>query len=146
MSTLYCAYGSNLWHAQMAARCPGAVLAATLHLPGWRLALRRYALVEADPVAACPVALWRVTEAHMAALDRFEGHPGVYRRGRVTLPAPVEGEAEAWIYHEVSSRQGPPPAEYVERLRAGYADCGFDPAPLDAALAPWGLAPIRNET
>ena len=24
---LYCAYGSNLWHAQMALRCPGATLA-----------------------------------------------------------------------------------------------------------------------
>ena len=26
-------------------------------------------------------------------------------------------------------------AEYVERLRRGYADFGFDPAPLEAALA-----------
>jgi hypothetical protein len=134
---LYCAYGSNLWHAQMALRCPGATLAGVLPLPGWRLALRRYALVERDAAARCPVALWRVTPAHMEALDRFEGHPGFCRRDRVALPAPVEGAAEARIHHEVSPRDGPPPGEHVARLRAGHADCGLDPAPLETALARW---------
>lgn len=140
MSRFYLAYGSNLWHAQMASRCPGASLAATLVLPGWRLVVRRYALVVADPAAHCPVALWRVTEAHMAALDRFEGHPTCYRRDRIALPAPVQGEAGAWIYHDVSCRAGPPPAAYVARLRDGYRDCGFDPAPLETALAAWPAA------
>ncbi len=138
MSGLYIAYGSNLWHAQMARRCPGATLAGTLLLPGWRLVLRRYALVVPDPMAQCPVALWRVTPEHMRALDRFEGHPHAYRRDRLRLPAPVNGEEEAWIYHDVSERAGPPPEEYRTRLRDGYRDCGFDPACLDAALAPWG--------
>ena len=137
MTSLYLAYGSNLWHAQMQARCPGAALAATLLLPGWRLVLRRYALVELDPGAACPVALWRITPAHMDALDRFEGHPSFYRRDRIVLPEPVAGEAEAWIYHDVSDRPGPPPEEYRTRLLNGYRDCGFDLAPLHAAWAPW---------
>ncbi|MBX9700216.1 MAG: gamma-glutamylcyclotransferase [Acetobacteraceae bacterium] len=134
MSSLYLAYGSNLWHAQMAARCPGATLVATLSLPGWRLVVRKYALVVADPGARCPVALWRVTPEHMDALDRFEGHPDWYRRDRITLPGPVQDEAMAWIYHDVSDRPGPPPDEYVARLRHGYQDCGFDPAVLEAAL------------
>ncbi len=138
MSTLYLAYGSNLWHAQMQARCPGATLAATLLLPGWRLVLQQYAGVEREAGALCPVALWRVTPAHLEALDRFEGHPIAYRRDRLALPAPVDGETEAWIYHDVSGRPGPPPDEYRLRLAKGYSDCGFDPAPLHAALAPWG--------
>lgn len=130
MSELYAAYGSNLWHAQMAARCPGATVAGALLLPGWRLAVRRFALVEPDPAAACPVGLWQVTRAHLRALDRYEG-PHTYARRLVSLP---DGR-QAWIYLELVHRPGPPAAEYVERLRCGYADFGFDPAPLDAALA-----------
>ncbi|WP_165943485.1 gamma-glutamylcyclotransferase family protein [Roseicella aquatilis] len=130
MSDLYAAYGSNLWHAQMRLRCPGATVAGALALPGWRLAVRRFALVEADPGAACPVGLWRVTGEHLGSLDRYEG-PHTYARRLVALP----GGGEAWIYLELVHRPGPPAAEYVDRLRRGYADFGFDPAPLDAALA-----------
>ena len=130
MTELYAAYGSNLWHAQMQLRCPGAAVAAAILLPGWRLALRKFALVEPDPAAACPVGLWRVTPEHLAALDRYEG-PHTYARRQIDLP---EG-GRAWIYLELVRRPGPPAPEYVQRLRRGYADFGFDPAPLEAALA-----------
>ncbi|MBV1795588.1 gamma-glutamylcyclotransferase family protein [Siccirubricoccus sp. G192] len=132
--SLYAAYGSNLWYAQMARRCPGATVAGQALLPGWRLVLRRFALVEPDPAAACPIGLWHVTPGHLAALDRYEG-PHCYRRDRLALPAPVAGLGEAWIYHEIIDRPGPPAAEYIRRLRDGYRDFGFDPAPLEAALA-----------
>ena len=78
MSRLYVAYGSNLGGAQMLHRCAGARRVATLMLPGWRLEVRRFARIAADRDAACPVALWRVTAAPLAALDRFEGHPRIY--------------------------------------------------------------------
>ena len=130
MTDLYAAYGSNLWHEQMQARCPGATVAGQLLLPGWRLVLRKFALVEADPAAACPIGLWRVTPEHLASLDRFEG-PHTYARSTLGLP----GFGPAWIYHEIQWRPGPPAAEYVGRLRRGYRDFGFDPAPLEAAIA-----------
>jgi gamma-glutamylcyclotransferase (GGCT)/AIG2-like uncharacterized protein YtfP len=139
MTDLYAAYGSNLSHAQMRSRCPGAAVAGHLALPGWRLVLRRFALVEADAAAACPVGLWRVTAEHLAALDRFEG-PHTYQRTPLALP----GGGTAWIYHEIRWRAGPPSAEYVARLRRGYRDFGFDPAPLEAAIAaaqPGGAQP-----
>lgn len=110
------------------------MVAGALDLPGWRLVLRRFARIEPDPAAACPVGLWRIAPDHLAALDRFEGHPATYRRQRIALPAPLAGLAEAWIYLEVVDRPGPPSADYVARLRAGYAEFGFDPAPLEAAL------------
>lgn len=132
---LYAAYGSNLWHAQMRRRCPGARVAGAVVLPGWRLVLRRFALVEPDPAGACPIGLWRVTAEDLAALDRYEG-PHCYRRELLVLPETAAvGATEAWIYREILHRPGPPAEEYVARLRAGYADFGFDPAPLDAALA-----------
>ena len=134
MTDLYAAYGSNLWHAQMQARCPGATPAGSCLLPGWRLVLRRFALVEPDPGGACPIGLWRVSPEHLEALDRYEG-AHTYARRAIALPA----GGEAWIYHEIRDRPGPPAAEYVERLRRGYADFGFDPAPLEAALAQAGL-------
>ncbi|RAI58539.1 gamma-glutamylcyclotransferase family protein [Roseicella frigidaeris] len=134
MSDLYAAYGSNLSHAQMRQRCPGAEPAGGLSLPGWRLVLRRYARIEPDPAATCPVGLWRVTPAHLAVLDRHEGVPQVYERRRLALP---DGRA-AWIYLERVDRPGPPAPGYVERLRHGYRDFGFDPAALEAALARGG--------
>ena len=130
MTELYAAYGSNLWHAQMQLRCPGASVAGALQLRGWRLAVRRFALVEPDPAAICPIGLWRVTAEHLAALDRYEG-PHTYARREIELP---DGR-RAWIYLELVHRPGPPAPDYVRRLRHGYADFGFDPAPLEAALA-----------
>ncbi len=132
MSDLYAAYGSNLSQAQMQRRCPCARVAGQFLLPGWRLVLRRYARLEADPAACSPVGLWRITPRHLAALDRAEGAPLVYRR--VLQDTPL---GPAWIYHEVVDRPGPPSADYVARLRAGYAEFAFDPAPLQAAIAAW---------
>ena len=63
-------------------------------------------------------------------VDRYEG-PHTYGRREIDLP---DGR-RAWIYLELVHRPGPPAPEYVERLRRGYADFGFDPAPLEAALA-----------
>jgi gamma-glutamylcyclotransferase (GGCT)/AIG2-like uncharacterized protein YtfP len=126
----YAAYGSNLWHAQMAERCPGAEVAGALMLPGWQLTLRKFALIEEVPGAAVPIGLWRVTEAHLRTLDIKEGLH-TYARRRIALP---DGR-EAWIYHEILRREGPPAAEYVERLHRGYRDFGFDPSPLEAAIA-----------
>ncbi len=133
MSDLYAAYGSNLWHAQMRLRCPGAEVEGALLLPGWRLAVRKFALVEPDPDTSCPVGLWRVTPAHLESLDRYEG-PHTYARRMLLLP---DGR-KAWIYLELVHRPGPPAPEYVERLRRGYADFGFDPGPLEVALARGG--------
>jgi hypothetical protein len=126
----YAAYGSNLWHDQMRRRCPDAVVAGSVVLPGWRLVVRRFALIERDQAAACPVGLWRITRADLDALDRYEG-PHTYARTRIVLP----GGGLAWTYEEIVHRPGPPAAEYVERLRNGYRDFGFDPAVLEAALA-----------
>ncbi|MBB5689445.1 gamma-glutamylcyclotransferase [Roseomonas alkaliterrae] len=138
----YAAYGSNLWHDQMRRRCPDAVVAGSLLLPGWRLVLRRFALIERAADAACPVGLWRVTAADLAALDGHEG-PHTYERTRIALP---DGRM-AWTYMEIRRRPGPPAAEYVQRLRDGYRDFAFDLAPLEAAIAASGFsggAPPRS--
>ena len=131
----YAAYGSNLWHDQMRRRCPDSEVMGVAMLRGWRLVLRKFALIERDPGAACPVGLWRITRRDLEALDRYEG-PFTYARTRITLP---DGSV-AWTYKEIRHRPGPPAAEYVDRLRRGYRDFGFDPAPLEAAVAASGFS------
>jgi hypothetical protein len=132
---LYAAYGSNLWHDQMRRRCPAARVAGSLVLQGWRLVVRKYAVIERDDSASCPIGLWQVTAACLESLDRYEG-PRTYRRVEVPLP----GGGVACTYTEIRIRPGPPAAEYVQRLRRGYADFGFDAAVLEAAIAESGFS------
>jgi hypothetical protein len=76
-----------------------------------------------------------VTAACLAALDRFEG-PHTYERCLIDLP----GGGQAVTYREIRRREGPPAAEYVQRLRDGYRDFGFDPAVLEAAITASGFS------
>ena len=117
----------------MRRRCPDAEVVGSLILPGWRLVLRKFALIECEDGAACPVGLWRITQADLDTLDRYEG-PHTYTRTRIALP----GGGMAWTYEEIVHRPGPPAAEYVQRLRHGYRDFAFDTAPLEAAIAASG--------
>ena len=136
---LYAAYGRNLDHGRMRARCPGASPGGVALLPGWRLVVNRYASI-ARGESVLPLGLWRITPSHLDTLDRVEGVAlGVYARIRITLPEPAGGFAEAWTYLELHHRPGPPEAAYVAHLRQGYRDFGLEPSPLDAALAASGF-------
>jgi len=104
-------------------------------LEGWRLVVRKYALIERDAAAACPIGLWRVTAACLESLDRYEG---LRTYTRVQVPLPDGGTA--WTYTEIRIRPGPPAVEYVGRLRRGYADFGFDTAVLEAAITDSGFS------
>jgi hypothetical protein len=137
---LYAAYGSNLDHARLLDRCAGARPAGAQMLPAWRLVVRRYASIDPEPGAAVPIGLWRVSDAHLAALDKAEGCArGIYERIRIALPQPVAGAREAWTYVERLIRPGPPEGWYVTHLRHGYRDFGLDPGPLDSALEASGF-------
>lgn len=137
---LYAAYGSNLDHARMLGRCPGAVVISAALLPGWRLAVNRFATIERDADSAVPIGLWRITAPHSRALDIAEGVAlGIYRR----VMLDIEGHGPALTYVEQRLRPGPPSADYVAHLRRGYRDFALDAAALDAALARWSIASRR---
>jgi hypothetical protein len=137
---LYAAYGSNLNHARMLARCPGAAPAGSALLPGWRLAVNRFATIERDGAGSVPIGLWRITEAHRRGLDIAEGVAlRIYRAAMLEIP----GHGAALTYIEQRHRPGPPSVAYVAHLRQGYADFALDGAALDAALARWSIASRR---
>lgn len=82
---LYFAYGSNMNLRQMAWRCPGARALGPARLPGWRLTERTFADIDRDPASEVWGVLWDITPDHLRTLDRYEGCPRLYRRGRVTV-------------------------------------------------------------
>ncbi|KAL2016977.1 hypothetical protein VTK56DRAFT_2811 [Thermocarpiscus australiensis] len=93
-TTLYFAFGSNLWQEQMARRCPASRLAGVGRLRGfrWFVNARGYANVaptgDADEVWGLVYDLAAVDEAR---LDASEGVPHAYQKRRI----PVEFWAKA---------------------------------------------------
>ncbi len=131
----YFAYGSNMASSQMAERCPGAVLLGAARLRGHCLAFDAWSARRGGRVADIPRApdaevwgvLWRVTEAHAAVLDRYEGVArGQYRRAIVRVE-PARGEAvEAFAYViRDPGEEGPPTEAYRALLLTGAIEHGL---------------------
>lgn len=135
----YLAYGSNLNVGQMRYRCPSATVYGTANLAGYELLYKgsrtgSYLTIEEKPGGIVPVAVWRVTKADEAALDRYEGYPAFYykkdvivRVGRRIITAFV------YIMHE-ERPLGIPTAYYVNTCTIGYKTFGFNTKYLDEAL------------
>lgn len=134
----YFAYGSNMPSAQMAERCPGAVALGAARLRGRRLAFNAWSERRGGLVADVPPApgggvwgvLWRVTEAHAAALDRYEGVArGQYRRASVRVERPGGGETDAFAYViRAPGVEGPTTAAYRALLVEGAREHGLPAA------------------
>ena len=137
---LYLAYGANTNRAAMAYRCPGAEFVGLADLPGYELVFRGVADLRPAPDQAVQVALWDITEADLAALDRFEGYPRLYTRRQVpftplSLRQPISG-TRAWVYTMTPGPAlAPPVPYYLDALQEGYRDCDLPGQQLTAALA-----------
>jgi gamma-glutamylcyclotransferase (GGCT)/AIG2-like uncharacterized protein YtfP len=139
ISQLYFAYGSNMSPRQMAERCPGARVVSTAVLEGYRVAFTRYSrrwegfvadVVRTEGGEAHGV-LWEVSEAHMAALDVFEGVAmGGYRREEVVVRTPDGVTHSAVAYVVVApAAEGEPSGAYRDVISAA--------AQLHGLPTPW---------
>jgi gamma-glutamylcyclotransferase (GGCT)/AIG2-like uncharacterized protein YtfP len=87
-------------------------------------------------------ALWRVSDAHLQALDEFEGiEAGLYVRQRREIHFERRA-ASAHIYIATDPRPGTPRPSYLETIIAAAEDLELPPAYLDE-LRQW-LAPARS--
>lgn len=140
----YLAYGSNLDIRQMALRCPGAEIAGTAVIEDYELLFKggygyAYLTIERKNGSTVPAGVWKVDEAHEAALDYYEGYPDFYYKREIRLPVKgTDGKTELkdcfiYIMHE-QHKLAWPSESYVEGCRAGYRDFGFDAEFIDAAL------------
>jgi len=139
MKKVYLAYGSNLNLEQMGERCPDAAVIGTTILHDYQLLFRGgrhsgVATIEMKRGSSVPVLLWQITEKCEKALDRYEGHPHLYRKKRLLVN--LDGDelvAMAYVMNE-----GPPlampDAYYYSTILDGYNDCGFDEGILKQAV------------
>jgi gamma-glutamylcyclotransferase (GGCT)/AIG2-like uncharacterized protein YtfP len=138
---IYAAYGSNMDPAQMAQRCPHSPQRGTGWLQGWRLtfggedlgwegALATVVEAGGDQVF---VALYEVSDADEAELDRWDGATlGYYRKSKVRV-ATLDGDVLAWLYVLNDYEGGLPSARYLGIL-ADAAETAGAPADYVAGL------------
>lgn len=133
---LYIAYGSNLHLEQMARRCPTATVVDAAEMKGYDLRFRGgLATVEPQDSGAVPVLLWEIGGRDLAALDRYEGWPSLYRKENALVEVDGEPvEVMVYIMNEEQAGYQPPGYGYYHTIREGYESAGFDTAYLDAAV------------
>lgn len=133
----YLAYGSNLNIEQMKYRCPKAKLIGTTVIENHELFFRGslsgyYLTIEPKIGGRVPAAVWAVTAADEAALDRYEGYPHFYYKEDFNLDVtPTEGnknrKLQCFAYIMVDGRPlGMPTACYLQTCLEGYKYFGFD--------------------
>lgn len=125
---LYFAYGANMNIKNMKHRCPAAKPIGKARLDGYRLKFRRgVATVEPQAKEYAPGALWKVTDACIASLDRFEGYPWLYGRYQIG-GKDVNGRSLPGIHIYIMQPgyvESPPSNFYLDVILEGYKDFGW---------------------
>lgn len=143
MSRLYFAFGSNMDGAQMARRCPGVRPLELARLDDHRLVFRGPSRnrgqgvlsVDPSPGDAVMGLLYAVTDAHLRALDGFEGAPQWYVRATRTVVVTDGTDQEAVIYRlpEHVTEMAPTQA-YQAQVAAAFRGHGLDESVLRDAI------------
>lgn len=142
---LNAAYGSNLHLPQMAGRCPTASVVGKGLLKGYRLRFKglprhAYLTIEPDAQSEIPVLVWALLPSDEEALDRYENYPKLYTKKQVLVTMDSGEIVEVMVYVMIDTLTDAieinlPSARYLGVVREGYAQAGFDPKPLEDALA-----------
>jgi len=139
MSKLYVAYGSNLNLTQMALRCPTARIYDAGILNNWELVYRgrsgnSHATIERRKGSIVPVLIWEIYSADEYRLDIYEGFPHYYFKQNVMVKT-SSGTRKAMVYiMDKRMVPGTPSKNYIETIRQGYRDNGFDMVILEYSL------------
>ncbi|MBR5356490.1 MAG: gamma-glutamylcyclotransferase [Lachnospiraceae bacterium] len=135
----YVAYGSNLNKTQMKYRCPDAVPVGTGFIKGYQLLFKgsksgAYLTIEKKRGGKVPIAIWKVSKADEASLDRYEGYPTFYYKADMKIKLEKK-EIDAFVYimHE-DRKLATPSGAYFLTCTEGYQDFGFDGIYLAKAL------------
>ena len=136
----YIAYGSNLNLAQMARRCPTAVVAGKGELKDHELLFRgrrqsAVATVEPKEGASVPVLIWEIGPEDEKNLDVYEGYPRLY--DKKDLLVETEGRQEHIMAYVMQDGReiGNPSSAYLETIAIGYLEAGFDVERLAQSVA-----------
>ncbi len=130
----YFAYGSNLNHEGMTARCPDALAVRAGILKGWTLTFRGVADIKPYSDALTHGALWRISERDLNRLDRYEGWPSLYRRELLPVRTAHE-EVMAIAYVMNDDYLGLPSPLYYRTIMRGYEQWDLPLDALETAVA-----------
>lgn len=127
----YVAYGSNLNLEQMKRRCPRARVVGKGEIRDYELLFRGHresavATVEPKKGESVPVLVWEISPEDERSLDSYEGYPRLY--GKKNLEIQTENGCESIMAYVMNKGYGigKPSVRYLETIRAGYREAGFD--------------------
>jgi gamma-glutamylcyclotransferase (GGCT)/AIG2-like uncharacterized protein YtfP len=120
----------------MAGRCPAATPVGRVVVSGWRLEFKGCADVVPVKDAEVYGALWDITPACEAALDRFEGYPTMYGK-KYLLYQHTDGKTYPMMMYVMTpghDRLSPPSSYYHSTLKTGYAAFSLPKTQMDEAM------------
>ena len=124
----YVAYGSNLNHRQMEARCPDARIVGRGRVNNYALKYRgsktgSYLTIIKEEGKHVPVVVWQISKEDEKSLDRYEGYPHFYykKRVRVILDNGKRTWGMAYIMFD-EALPGKPSEYYIQTCFRGYLD------------------------
>ena len=130
----YFAYGSNLHKRQMKGRCRDSEPVTKAILEGYELLFRgngkENGVADIQPKAGEQVfgAIYKVSAADRAALDRYEGYPRMYDRHVIEVVRQDNGKSvEAFVYRMLDQYKLTSPEDhYFDIILEGYREWGID--------------------
>jgi len=130
---LYIAYGSNINLEQMAYRCPHSKVVGISEIKNFELEFRGVATIVPKENASVPVLIWELDERDLPILNRYEGHPHLYRQEK--MPFELDGQSyEGMAYLMNRGEIAPPSQQYYNTILQGYRENGLDESFLQKAL------------
>lgn len=130
---LYIAYGSNINLEQMAFRCPHSRVVGMSEIKGYELEFRSVATIVPKKGASVPVLIWELDDRDLPILNRYEGHPHLYRQEKMSFE--MDGKSyEGMAYLMNRGAISPPSPQYYNTILQGYRENGLDESYLQTAL------------
>lgn len=137
---LYAAYGQLLNRSMRDGVCPSMRLVATGRINGYRLVFKTHEDIELDDYSSVPVVVFEVDDDDVKSLDKLYKRGGYYDVALVdvSVAASINGyinNVSAFTYIMLPKYESyqKPDNWYLDIIRSGYEESGFDIGLLDAA-------------
>ncbi len=139
MTKYFIAYGTNIRTSELTKSFPDAKILGYGYIHNYALEFVGYdghaiATLTKKHGAKTPVAVWEFPPELRFTIANYEPFPYLYKRIPVTaLVGKTKMRGEVYITKQ-KLRHGIPSNEYLEVLRQGYREAGFDENLIDQAL------------
>ncbi len=140
MEIHFIAYGTNIKTSELAKAFPEVKILGYTYLNNYALEFVGYdghaiATLSKKRGAKTPVAVWDFPEELRYTIANYEPFPYLYKKKKVSVKI-GKNKLYGYIYlNKQKLRHGKPSEDYLQVLRDGYKEAGFDEKLIDTALA-----------